>query len=231
MQLRHFLPRSGPLFALALGLGSAPAMAYTSVAGVHGGGGSRVTGALVLDDTEYEVDNSDFDIEGQILTFGYKAAINPQFAIGGGFGFMIDGDYQPRGGNLDDGSGYRLFVDADYEFKRFAAGQLIGTFSFLHDNFTFEAPGDRELEFSMNEAKIGGLFIHRIQDIAIYGGLEIFLYSDGEIELITRADAERNDRMNLRIGAAFSLDNNFDLRGDLYLMSEETLTLAVDFKI
>lgn len=231
MHLRHFRPLSLAALGLFFLSSGAQTYAFTPVPSVHGGGGARATGALVLADTEFEAENTDVDIEGQILTLAYKTPIGPQLAIGGGFGFMIDGEYQPRAGSLDDGSGYRLFFDADYEIKRFSTGQLVGSFSFLRDDLKFEAPQDRELEFTINEAKIGGLFIHRIQEVAIYGGLEIFLYSDGEIELVNRGDVERNDRLNLRIGGAFSIDQSFDLRADLYLMSEETLTLAVDFRI
>ncbi len=225
MHFKYLLP------ALLIVLTSRPALAYTSIAGVHGGGKPTViTGALVLQDTEYETTDQ-LDIEGQVLTVGFKKLINEQLAIGAGAGFLLDGELRPRRSSFDDGSGFRLFFDADYEFKRFGPNQILGTFSLIHDSFEFEAPASGDIEFDINEAKIGALFMHRIQKFAVYGGLEIFLYSDGDFELVDKFEAERDSRLNLRLGGAFALDPAFDLRADLYLMSEQTLTLGVDFRI
>ncbi len=217
--------------AFCLVLATGQASAYTSVTGVNSGG--RLTGGLLLQDTDYET-TADFNVETTQLLAGYKAALSPKFALGAGLGVVLDGEL----GNdfrAEDGGGIRLFVDGQFEFKEWGANSLLGTFALSHDRYTFEEDfvGRKiDLDFTVTEIKIGGLFAHRINRASLYGGLEAYLFSDGEIDSgSASADVERDNRLNIRLGGAFSVDPSIDLRADLFLMSEQTFLFAADFRL
>lgn len=217
--------------AFCLVLATAEAQAYTSVTGVNSGG--RLTGGLLLQDTDYET-TADFNVETTQLMAGYKAALSPSFALGAGLGVVLDGEL----GNdfrAEDGSGLRLFVDGQFEFKQWGANSLLGTFALTHDRYGFEEDfvGRKiDLDFTVTEIKIGGLFTHRVSRASLYGGLEAYLFSDGEIDYgNANDDVERDDRLNIRLGGAFSVDSAIDLRADLFLMSEQTFLFAADFRL
>ncbi len=217
--------------AFCLVLATGQASAYTSVTGVSSGG--RLTGGLLLQDTDYET-TADFNVETTQLLAGYKAALSPKFALGAGLGVVLDGEL----GNdfrAEDGGGIRLFVDGQFEFKEWGANSLLGTFALSHDRYTFEEDfvGRKiDLDFTVTEIKIGGLFAHRINRASLYGGLEAYLFSDGEIDSgSASADVERDNRLNIRLGGAFSVDPSIDLRADLFLMRERTFLFAADFRL
>ncbi len=217
------------VFCLCLATGQASA--FTSVTGVNSGG--RLTGGLLLQDTRYETTDN-YDVEATMLVAGYKAALSPQFALGAGLGVLLDGEL----GNdysANDGSGIRLFVDGHFSFKQWGRNQLLGTFALSHDRFNFSedfAGRNIDLDFTMTEIKIGGLFAHKVSSASLYAGLEAYLYSNGELDPGSQSlDTERDDRLNLRLGGTFSVDSSIDLRTDLYLLNEQTLMLAADFRL
>jgi hypothetical protein len=219
----------GSAFCLLLATGQASA--YTSVTGVSGGG--RLTGGLLLQDTDYET-TADFNVETTQLMAGYKAALSPSFALGAGVGIVLDGEL----GNdfrAEDGGGLRLFVDGQFEFKRWAANSFLGTFALTHDRYSFQEDflgRSVDIDFNVTEIKIGGLFAHRINRASLYGGLEAYLFSDGELDLgASKPDVERDNRLNIRLGGAFAVDSSIDLRADLYLLSEQTFMFAADFRL
>jgi hypothetical protein len=217
--------------AFCLILATGQASAYTSVTGVNSGG--RLTGGLLLQDTDYET-TDDFGVETTQLVAGYKAALSPAFALGAGLGLVLDGEL---GNNspAEDGSGLRLFVDGQFEFKQWGANSLFGTFGLTHDRYGFERDilgGKIDYDFTVTEIKIGGLFAHRINRASLYGGLEAYLFSDGELDFGTsNLDVERDNRLNIRLGGAFAVDSSIDLRADLFLMSEQTFLFAADFRL
>ncbi|RYZ66594.1 MAG: hypothetical protein EOP09_12450 [Proteobacteria bacterium] len=195
-------------------------------------GGNRFTGGLLLQDTGYDAENGDdsFDVEGTILVAGYKASVNPRFSIGGGFGLMVDGE---AGSDVqaDDGQGFRLFVDAAFEAHRFNNNKIIITGTVSHDRFGFEYQ-DQDVDFTVTELKAGALFMHSVEGFDLYGGLEFVLVSDGEVEVFNGDfDADRDDRLNLRLGAAYNLSNYVALKADLLILGEQTLLLGADFAL
>ena len=192
---------------------------------------NRATGGLMLLDAEYEI-NDNFDVEGELLLAGYKTAVNPKFSFGGGIGIMLDGEIGQTT-KIGDGKGFKLFLDGQYNLKRKGSNTFAITGAFSHDRFEFEQ-GNTEVSWTMTEMKAGGLFIRRAGSARLYGGLEVFLYSDGESEtrvanFSSSGEAERDDRLNLRLGASIAIDPSIDLRADLLLLSEQTITLASDF--
>ena len=210
---------------MLLGL-AAPVMATTTVSGIKGQGQSRVSGGLVLQDASYETTNS-FDVEGQILSFGYKTGVTPRLSLGLGLGYMIDGELGDRV-KIGDGNGFRLMFDGQYEVKNFSGNILIATFGLTHDRFKFEER-NAKVDFTVTDMKIGGLVLHRIDKLAFYGGLDLYLFSNGDIDYGNISDGvERDDRINIHLGAAFAIDPAFDIRADLYLIGEQTLSFAVD---
>jgi hypothetical protein len=217
--------------AFCLVLATGQASAYTSVTGVNSGG--RFTGGLLLQDTDYET-TTDFSVETTQLFAGYKAALSPNFALGAGLGVVLDGEIG-EGNPAEDGSGLRLFVDGQFEFKQWGTNSLLGTFALAHDRYGFERDfvgGTVDIDFSVTEIKIGGLFAHRINRASLYGGLEAYLFSDGEVDAgVSNVDVERDDRLNVRLGGAFAVDSSIDLRADLFLIGEQTFLFAADFRL
>ncbi|MDQ3235218.1 MAG: hypothetical protein M3Q07_25700, partial [Pseudobdellovibrionaceae bacterium] len=218
-----------PAFCLLLATGQASA--YTSVTGVNNGG--RLTGGLLLQDTDYET-TDDFNVETTQLMAGYKAALSPKFALGAGLGVVLDGELG-NDNRAEDGSGLRLFVDGQFNFKQWGANTLLGTFALIHDRYSFSRDfvgGEIDYDFTVTEIKIGGLFAHDIGPASLYGGLEAYLFSDGEIDVgSANDDVERDDRLNIRLGGAFAVDQSIDLRADLFLMSEQTFLFGADFRL
>lgn len=213
-----------PLALFALG----EAQAQTAVQSPN-----RLTGGLLLQDTSYETSDN-FDVEGNLLVVGYKAALNNKFSLGGGLGLMFDGEIG-NGPKVGDGNGFRLFGEGQFDFAQKGATTFSGTFALIHDQFKF-SENDLDVDFSITEIKIGGLAIHRIREFSLYGGLEVILYSNGSLEssaygISYEADAERDDRLNLRLGAAFAIDRALDIRADLLLLGEQTILFGVDYKI
>lgn len=203
-------------------------LAYNSVSAVREAGRSRLTTAIVLHDATYETSN-DFDVEGNLLTFGYKTAINSKLAIGAGFGLMLDGEIG-SGARIKDGEGYRIFLDADYRLARFDRNYLIGTFSLIRDSFEFGSQSS--IEFDVLEIKFGALILRRIQNFSLYGGLELYAYSDGDMKAgRNKVEIDRSDRINARLGLSFSLDQSIDLRTELFLIGEQSVLLGADFRI
>ncbi|MBC7661624.1 MAG: hypothetical protein H7249_18150 [Chitinophagaceae bacterium] len=190
---------------------------------------NRFTGGILLQDTDYHSDGS-YAVKGQLVEGGYKAAINPRFAIGGGVGLMFDGDIG-RDHTIGSGEGFRLFGDAQYEFHRFNQNKIIGTGTLSFDRFSFSEAGTK-VDFKATEFKIGGLFMHDVREFSLYGGLEIVLYSNASTQIHNISeDAHRDDRLNVRLGATFNATKNVALRADLLLIGEQTILFAADFAL
>ncbi len=206
------------------------ARAQTSIVSAN-----RFTGGLILQDTNYRIDNyfnynNSIDVDGQFLFGGYKAAINPRFSIGGGIGLMIDGDIG-NNNQVGGGDGFRLFGDLQYEVHRFNLNKVLLTGTLSHDRFSF-SESNIDIDFTMTELKIGALIMRDVRDFSLYGGLEVVAFSNGEFKQGNfSGDAKRDDRLNIRLGAAFNASPNFGLRADLLLVGEQTITLAADFAL
>lgn len=193
--------------------------------------GNRFTGGLLLQDTGYDIEN-DFsgDVEGTIIVGGYKAALTPQLLLGGGVGVMLDGEID-LGSNPDDGQGFRLFADLVFEAHRFGKNKILVTGTLSHDRFGFET-ASTDVDFRVTELKGGGLFMHSVNNFDLYGGLELVLLSDGNVEVgNTDLDADRDDRLNLRLGANYNMSNYVALKADLLILGEQTLLLGADFAL
>lgn len=212
------------LATLVLSLIPLTAQAQTSVSDAN-----RFTGGLLLQDTSYKDDDS-FDVEGQILMAGYKAAITPKFSVGGGLGLMIDGNFG-KGNQIGGGSGLRLWGDGQMEVHRINQNKILVTGSLIHDRFSF-SERRIDVDFTITELKVGGLFVHDVREFSLYAGLEVVLYSNGEYDVGNfSGDAKRDDRLNIRLGASFNASPKFALRGDLLLIGEQSILLAADFAL
>ncbi len=188
----------------------------------------RFTAGLMLLDTDYET-NERINVEGEVLVLGYKAAFSPQFSLGAGLGIMLDGEIG-RSGRNGDGEGLRLFAEGDYVFHRSGANEFAGNFALLHDRFDFDQY--YEVEERITELSIGGTFLHRINEVGLYAGLDIFLLSKGDLNYGgVDVDLERDDRLGLKLGVSFSVNAQCDLRGEFQLLGQQNLLLATDLRI
>lgn len=194
-------------------------------------GGNRFTGGLLFQDTSYDTDADDsVDVEGTILVGGFKADLNKRFSLGGGVGIMLDGEIG-SGNNADDGKGFRLFADVAFEAHRFDSNKIIVTGTISHDRFSFDTPAN-DVDFSVTELKGGAVFMHSVDGFDLYGGAEFVLLSDGEIEYGNLStDADRDDRLNLRLGAQYNLNSYAAIKADLLILGEQTFLLGADFAL
>ena len=193
--------------------------------------GNRFTGGLLFQDTSYDFEGNDSaDVEGTILIGGYKASISPRLLLGGGVGLMIDGELGSTQ-KADSGQGFRLFADIAFEAHRFDRNKVIITGSFSHDRFGFEI-ANNDIDFTVTELKGGALIMHSVDGFDLYSGLELVLLSDGEVEVANNnSDAERDDRLNLRLGAAYNLSKFVALKAELLIIGEQSLLLGADFAL
>lgn len=194
-------------------------------------GGNRFTGGLLLQDTGYDAESDDtVDVEGSILVGGYKASVSPRFHIGGGVGLMVDGEIGSANQG-EDGQGFRLFADVAFEAHKFDRNKVIVTGTLSHDRFGFEI-NDTDIDFMVTELKGGAVFMHSVENFDLYAGMEFVLLSDGEIEANNfDVDADRDDRLNVRLGAAYAFSNYVSAKADLLILGEQTLLLAADFAL
>ncbi len=196
---------------------------------------SRLTAGLVLLDTDYETDNdNEFSTEGNLLFAGYKAAINRSVSIGGGVGFLLDGELSGDA-SIEDGSGFRLAIDADAALTNVGKSELLGTAGFLQDRFKF-SENNVDAELSTTQLAIGVLLRHQINKLSLHGGLQIFLVDSGELETTVAGnsgstDIERDDKLNLRLGLAFAATPSVDVRLDLLAIGEQSVVLAADIAL
>ena len=196
---------------------------------------SRFTGGLLLEEIDYSPDNDTSPkTENKLLFGGYKHAFSPQFSLGGGLGFLFDGDIGD-GSKIGGGSGYRIFLDGDFLIMQSGANRVIGSFGLNLDRFKFHENGVTT-KLEMTDLLIGGLVSHQFGKIALHGGLDIYLMSDGKLKTSVRGassttDVERDSRLNLRLGAAFAATPAVDLRLDLLLFGQQTILLGCDFRI
>ncbi len=192
-------------------------------------GASRFTGGLLLLDTSYE-GNDTFDVEGDLLSFAYKAALSPQFSLGGGLGILLDGDLRGDNFKITKGEGFNFFLEGSYAFMRAGANEFQGTFALTHDRYDFGK--NTKWELRSTELSLGGLFLHRIDPVTLYGGLDVFLLSKGDVSVANvQTDIERDNRVGIKLGLSFAATGNIDLRGELDLIGQQSLLLAVDAKL
>lgn len=191
---------------------------------------NRYTVGLQLRETTYKA-TDEFKVEGQILEGGYKLAINPKIAVGGGIGLMFDGNI---GGGIqaaNGGSGFRIFSDAQYEAYRFDRNKVIVTGAFSFDRFSFSEAGT-DADFTTTDVKVGTVILHYFQGYSVYGGLELIPYSSGQfIYGDITADSKRKTPFNLRTGGSYKLNKKMAIRGDILLFGEQTIFFACDFAL
>lgn len=207
------------------------ALATTSLTG-----GNRFTGGLLFQDTSYDIDDVDSstDVEGTLLVGGFKADLDKRLSVGGGVGLMLDGEL--GGSNsLEDGKGFRLFADVAFTAHEFDRNKIIVTGTLSHDRFSFEE-SNVDADFRVTELKGGAVIMHSVEAFNLYGGAEFILLSDGEAEYEIPAgsfdrDADRDDRLNLRLGAQYNLNTYAALKADLLILGEQTFFLGADFAI
>ncbi len=192
---------------------------------------NRLTAGLVLQSTGYEDDDGhSFDVDGQILEVGYKGALSPKFSLGGGLGLMVDGE-EGDTLKLKNGEGFRLWVDGQFEAHKFDNNKILVTGTLVHDSFKFKRDGFSS-DFAVTELKVGGLFLHQAREFSLYGGLEVVAYSHGTVDVPgANIDINRDDRVNVRLGASFNATRSVDLRAEVLLIGEETVLLAADFAL
>ena len=196
---------------------------------------ARATAALVLLNTQYSADrNVDYNATGTMLFGGYKTAINPRFALGGGVGILFDGE-TTGDIKVKNGNGYRLAVDTDIDLTHFANNEVIGSIGLTRDALTYKRDGVK-LEMTQTDLILGLMVRRNISKLNIYGGLQIFLLDKGTLNTTFASgsgssDNNRQDRLNLRLGMTVAADPTIDLRLDLVLFGEQTILLGADIKV
>ena len=221
-----------PALALAASLGfSSHAGAITALL-PHD---SRFSGGILLEKVDYSGDNNvSPSSDNQMLVLGYKHMLNKQFGLGAGVGLLLDGKFGD-GDKISGGNGFRLALDGDFQFMQSGANHVIGTFGLNLDQFKYNQNGVTE-NLNMTDLMIGALVRHQLGKIALHGGLDLYLMSNGRVKTSTpwssfTTNLQRDSKFDIRLGATFAATPTTDLRLDLLLFGEQTILLGCDIHV
>lgn len=105
-----------------------------------------------------------------------------------------------------------------------------GLFTMTREEDTFQA---FKANVDLNEIQVGAVARLTMTNILnLYGGVEAVPYSEGKIKLseLDDQDIERQDFMNLRVGANYQVQKMLGLRAEMAFLGEETITVAGNFQ-
>ncbi|MBQ49707.1 MAG: hypothetical protein CMP10_20165 [Zetaproteobacteria bacterium] len=189
-------------------------------------------GNFVTSEVEYEIENLSRDIERKIVGFEAGVPIDGKTDAVFQFGLVNEADYENVN---EDGDGY--IFGAGFRRLLVSRGTLnvigYGVLTINKEEVDSVSNGIKyKSDFDLTELQGGIVGVVQLEPLlSIYGGGEIIPYSNGSIKITNtpKIDYEREDALNLRIGAQYLLDGLIGLRGELALMSEETLTFSGNY--
>ncbi len=186
--------------------------------------GTTVEGLIAFTETEYDFGDVSRDIERSIFAGVASMPIAPTIDLVGQVGFVFDAEIE-NPSIKNDGSGLMLGAGLRSMLHQTAQGRFHAWGFFNWTKESYEASGDLEYDLDIFDLNLGGVWLHKLTPLVHpWLGLGIGLHSDGEIEGSTRLatvteDAERDDRISLRVGGNVNLDRG-TLRAEMILVSE-----------
>lgn len=206
---------------------SSPAVAELLVNPINkaGAGQAEAGSFLTLSEVEYEYTWITGNIERKILG-GYVAyGVNEKFDIYGSLGYIFTAEMQ-NWHNDDSGFTTAVGIRGLVHKNKFFSVMGYGQYQYVSEEY------GNKLDGTFTELTTGGMATRSINNnLDVYGGGEIILYSDGDISTGTRSvNVERDSRFSLKGGAVYGL-NNLLLRGEITVGSESTFTMSIGFPL
>lgn len=218
------------LMVILISLSSSPLFAQALVDPVNTtrGRGTRVEGSFAVSEIGYERDNFTTTYDRKLLGVSLNMGINPMIDFVGQFGLILDGKIEDTNA---DGDGYNLGfgLNANVYNKGRLSMNALGVFVYQKETYK---SGNAKFDTTNKELHLGGIAdFHATKNVGIYGGLILVPMSDGETKAgSVTASFEREDLLNVVLGATFDFDN-ITIRPQLTIMGEEAFTIGVSSRI
>ena len=204
---------------------------------VNGHGRNSFGLGLVNSSIDYEYDHDSGDIKRKTIAFDLGHGVSDKMDAFGQFGFIFDdeakvfdaGGFSPEGKGFMFGGGVRGLAYRLHQVDLHG----YGLFNYTSEEFE-DKNGGVKITIKQHIYDFQGGLVGKYQinsDAAVYGGLELVFMSDGKADVkvsgggTSDSDVERDDKMNLRVGAIFDV-SSFAIRPELTLMGEETFMIS-----
>jgi hypothetical protein len=166
---------------------------------------------------------SDFDIERKILGGDYSIPVakDTEFVIQAGLVFDAEVDNSSSDGQgFQLGGGGRMLMHATREVRLVGFGLI----NYLTETY------DNDVDLSTVDIHMGATALFLISPtVRPFAGLELALYSDGDIEYKTiKADIERDDLILINLGVLVPMSET-DIFFELTIGGEQTITIGAVF--
>jgi hypothetical protein len=244
------LLRLTAILTWGLGVLASPAQLLIHPVGKADAGGVEGTLGLGTFEAEYDADYRGRDFDGDIkrefvfgsAAFGITEVVD--LAAGAAYAFNTEAE------DIDDeDSGY--LVGAALRARIWqqdpSAVHLYAQWAYFDEEYgELRSPGDVVLvegDGTGHELTLGAAYVYTGTGYRLFGGAEIIPYSDAELDVrlfdqglggvldeSATADMERDEIVNIRLGAEFDL-GAFPIFFDATLIGEETLRIAVAKKL
>lgn len=222
MTIRKF--KSATILCLFLFSSLAHAELMFNTAKLYPSGG--FSGYLVISDVNYEGESGgDFDIERKIIGGDYTIPIDRDmnFTLQAGLIFDAESD-----GSSNDGQGFQFGGGGRMKLHATRTMRLLGFGLVNYTTENYDGPGDPSLSLIDIHLGVTARFIIS-RTISPYAGLELALYSDGDIESgSAKADIERDDLILINLGVIVPMDAA-ELFFEITIGGEQTLTFGATF--
>ncbi|MCI0506191.1 MAG: hypothetical protein L0Z73_08775 [Gammaproteobacteria bacterium] len=175
-------------------------------------GAKEVSAHFGASSVDYEVDGTSGDIDRTFLGATIAYGMNKSIDIYGTANYTLEAEVE----NFpDDGSGFMLGAGIRGVIPNNAGVSLHGYAQFLLIDESYGGSPEIEgEEMSIMAGVVAATALNN--DIKLYGGLELNLMSDMEIESV---DADRDDFLGIRLGANFNA-GSFLINVNISLMHE-----------
>jgi hypothetical protein len=243
----------GPLLILCcVVFGSTPVPAYVSEGPCVDLDNSnmKVSGFISTSEVDYEFDVpntrfGDVEVERKIIGFDVTKRIIPELDVYGALGYLFDGSLKPDGGyDIDLDSGY--FLSAGIRYMIYQADNisfhLFGQLDYiLNEEYSDNVNGvNFDYELDDFELSVGGAVRFQIDSkFSAFAGLSFVPLSNTSYDLNATGNlgpldwdgsVERDDKLGLRTGASYLINNRWSIRGEADFISEKTFLVSAGLK-
>lgn len=200
---------------------------------------TQVGASFATSTTDYEL-RSSREIKRKILSADFSTGVSPDLAVIGQVGMTFDGEWEA----LDDVEGDGYIVGAGLSSELYSSSSMsfkgFGMLTYISEEFKGDVSSqgydvDTTIDLDVTELHLGGVATYKASPkVQPYAGLELIPYSDGDAKVKAKLggysaseseDIERDDSLNIRLGANFVL-NSLTLSPQIVIASEETFLLS-----
>jgi len=186
-------------------------------------------GDLGFSSVDYDSDSHTYSANRKILGLGVVANITSNLNFIGQLGYDFEGkiDDNWKGKGYIIGGGLNALL---YKGSRVSFGGY-GLLNYLAEDYKHVDNYKVKFGFSDLDFHVGALLLFRAsQNVTVYGGPDLVLYSKGAISFPHASDIEleRSHNINIKLGMDLQL-NKVTLRPEITFLGEKTLVLGIGF--